>query len=172
MNDLVVTKQEDVISILNGVDSVQSYSQENVAILIVSYKYGTNMDTAYINMKKAIDGIRSQLPGSIEEPNIMELDMNAQPVIILAVSGKAQGNLHTFVDKKLVPEFQKLGAVGEVSLAGGQKQYTRIELKPGTDGAVSFEYGGGCQDRRSGRLYDSGRRDRCGETEIEGQRRE
>lgn len=130
VNDLVVSKQEDAISILNGVDSVQAYSQENMAILIVSYKYGTNMDTAYINMKKAIDGIRSQLPGSIEEPNIMELDMNAQPVIILAVSGNAQGNLHTFVDKKLVPEFQKLGAVGEVSLAGGQKQYTRIELKP------------------------------------------
>lgn len=130
VNDLVVSKQEDAISTLNGIDSVQAYSQENVAVLIVSYKYGTDMDTAYINMKKAIDGIRGQLPDSIEEPNIIELDMNAQPVIMLAVSGNVQGNLHTFVDKKLVPEFQKLGAVGEVSLAGGQKQYTRIELKP------------------------------------------
>lgn len=129
VNDLVVSKQEDAISILNGVDSVQAYSKENMAVLIVSYKYGTNIDTAYINMKKAIDGIRDQLPSGIEEPNIIEMDMNAQSAITLAVSGNVQGNLHTFVDKKLVPEFQKLGAVGEVSLAGGQKQYTRIELK-------------------------------------------
>ena len=35
------------------------------------------MDTAYINLKKAIDGIQSDLPDDANDPNIMELDINS-----------------------------------------------------------------------------------------------
>ncbi len=130
INDLITMKQEDAISSLDGVDTVQTFSQENVAIALVQYKYGTNIDTAYINLKKAIDGIRSQLPDDIEEPNILEMDMNAQPVITLAVSGQVDENLYTYVDNKIVPQFEKLSSVGEVSLSGGQSGYIRVELIP------------------------------------------
>ena len=130
INDLITMKQEDAISSLDGVDTVQSFSQENVAVVLVQYKYGTNIDTAYINLKKAIDGIRSQMPDDIEEPNILEMDMNAQPVVTLAVSGQVDENLYTYVDNNIVPQFEKLSSVGEVSLSGGQESYIRVELIP------------------------------------------
>ena len=56
--------------------------------------------------------------------------LNSQPVVTLAVSGAVDGNLYTYVDEKLVPEFEKLSSVGEVSISGGQKEYARIELIP------------------------------------------
>ena len=118
VNDLITQKQEDAISSLDSVDTVQSFSQENVAVVLVQYDYGTNMDTAYIDLKKAIDGIRSELPDDIEEPTIMELDMNARAVVTLAVGGSVDGNLYTYVNDKVVPEFEKLSSVGEVSIAG------------------------------------------------------
>lgn len=130
INDLIIMKQEDAISSLDGVDTVQSFSQENVAVVLVQYKYGTNIDTAYINLKKAIDGIRSQLPEDVEEPNILEMDMNTQPVVTLAVSGQVDENLYTYVDNNIVPQFEKLSSVGEVSLSGGQASYIRVELIP------------------------------------------
>ena len=130
ISELITMKQEDAISSLDGVDTVQSFSQENVAVVLVQYKYGTNMDTAYINLKKAIDGIRSQMPDDIEEPNIIEMDMNAQPVVTLAVSGQVDENLYTYVDNNIVPQFEKLSSVGEVSLSGGQSSYIRVELIP------------------------------------------
>ena len=130
INELVTMKQEDAISSLDGVDKIQSFSQENMSIILVQYKYGTNINTAYINLKKAIDGIRSQMPKNIEEPNILEMDMKSEPVITLAVSGQVDENLHTYVDNKIVPQFEKLGSVGEVSLSGGQSGYIRVELIP------------------------------------------
>ena len=99
-------------------------------MIMVQYEYGTNIDTAYINLKKAMDGIRSDLPDDANEPTIMELDLNAQPVVTLAVSGQVDGNLYTYVDNNVVPLFEKLGSVGEVSLSGGQKSYIRVELIP------------------------------------------
>lgn len=130
INDLITMKQEDAIVSLDGVEAIQSFSQENVAIVLVQYKFGTNIDTAYINLKKAIDGIRSDMPEDIEEPNILEMDLNAQPVITLAVSGQVDENLYTYVDNSVIPEFEKLSSVGEVSLSGGQAGYIRVELIP------------------------------------------
>ena len=130
VTDLVTKKEEDAITSLDSVDKVQSISRENVSIVIVQYEYGTNMDTAYINLKKAIDGIQSDLPDDANDPNIMELDINSMATVTLAVSGDADQNLYTYVDDKIVPEFEKLSSVGEVSIAGGQDSYTRVELIP------------------------------------------
>lgn len=56
--------------------------------------------------------------------------MNSQPVISLAISGDVSGNLYTYVDNNIVPEFEKLSSVGEVSISGGQQSYVRIQLDP------------------------------------------
>ena len=130
VTDLVTKKEEDAITSLDSVDKVQSISRENVSIVIVQYEYGTNMDTAYINLKKAIDGIQGDLPDDANDPNIMELDINSMATVTLAVSGDVDQNLYTYVDDKIVPEFEKLSSVGEVSIAGGQDSYTRVELIP------------------------------------------
>ena len=130
IKDLITTKQEDAISSLDGVKDVYSYSQENVSIIMVEYEYGTNIDTAYINLKKAMDTTKSDMPDDAEEPNIMELDMNSSPVMTLAVGGQVDGNLYTYVENNIQPELEKLGSVGEVSLSGGQKEYISIRLDP------------------------------------------
>ena len=130
IKDLIATKEEDAVSSLDDVKNVYSFSQDNVAIVLVEYNYGTNIDTAYINLKKAIDGIKSDLPDDANEPNIMEMDMNSQPVITLAVGGQVDGNLYTYVENNIQPELEKIGSVGEVSLAGGQKEYISIKLDP------------------------------------------
>ena len=130
VNDLIIVRQEDAISSLDSVDTVYTYAQENLGIILVQYEYGTNMDTAYINLKKAIDSARIYMPDDMEEPLIMELDLNAQPVITLAVNGETGENLYTYVDNYVIPRLEKLSSVGEVSISGGQKEYIRIELIP------------------------------------------
>ena len=130
INDLITTKQEDAISSLDSVDTINSYSKDNVSIVLVQYKYGTNLDTAYINLKKAIDGIRNDMPDDIEEPRILELNLTSGAAVTLAVSGNVGQNLYTYVDNKIVPEFEKLSSVSEVSVSGGQKSYVSVQLDP------------------------------------------
>ncbi|MCC8059783.1 MAG: efflux RND transporter permease subunit [Clostridiales bacterium] len=130
INDLISLKQEDAVSTLDSVDSYYTYAQENMCLLLISYEYGTNLDTAYIDLKKALDSIASDMPDDADDPVIMELDMNSSAVITLAVSGNVGSNLYTYVDNNIVPELEKLSSVGEVSLAGGQSQYIRVELIP------------------------------------------
>ena len=63
IEELITNEQEDAISSLSGIDTVMSYSMENISIVIVQYEYGTNMDSAYIDLKKAIDKYPEQHAG-------------------------------------------------------------------------------------------------------------
>ncbi len=130
INDLIMLDQEEAVASLDNVDTVYTYSMENMGLLMISYEYGTNIDTAYINLKKALDQIAEDMPDDADEPIIMEMDINSAAVVTLAVSGEVDGNLYTYVDNNIVPELEKLSAVGEVSIAGGQESYIKIELIP------------------------------------------
>lgn len=130
INDLISRPVEDAVATLSGIDEVDTYSMENVSIALIQYEYGTNMDSAYLDLKKAIDGIQSDLPEEAEEANIIEMDINAMPVITMAIMGGTDGNLYNYVNNDIVPELEKLSSVGEVSLSGGRESYIRIELLP------------------------------------------
>ncbi len=129
-NELIGKKVEDAVASLSGIKEVDTFAMENVSIALIQYNYGTDMDTAYLDLKKAVDGIKSDLPEAAEESNILEMDMNAQPVVMMAISGGTEGNLYNYVDNEIVPELEKLSSVGEISLAGGRESYVRIELLP------------------------------------------
>lgn len=130
MNDLISREIEDAVSTLESIDSVMTYSMENMSIVLLQYEYGTNMDKAYTNLKKAMDRVKPNLPEETTEPNIIEMDMNAQPVMYMAVSGGTDQNLYNYVDNDIVPEFEKLSSVGSVSLAGGRESYIKIKVNP------------------------------------------
>ena len=128
VEELITTKEEDALATLGSVDTIQSYSMENMSLIMVQYEYGTNMDTAYIDLKKAVDSVKSSLPEDAGEPSIIELDITAMPSITMSVSGSVDENLYTYVENKVVPEFEKLSSVGQVSLSGGQSDYARVQL--------------------------------------------
>ena len=53
--ELVSKPIEEEVSLLSDVEEVQSRSLENVSMVIVRYRYGTNMDRAYDKLKKKLD---------------------------------------------------------------------------------------------------------------------
>ena len=48
------------------------------------------------------------MPEDVEDPNILEMDMNASPVMTLAVGGQVDGNLYTYVENNVQPELEKI----------------------------------------------------------------
>ena len=47
VDELVTKPIEDEIGTLNGIKSVNSYSNENMSMVLLQYEYGTDMDKAY-----------------------------------------------------------------------------------------------------------------------------
>ena len=130
IDELVSKKIEAEVSTLSGIRIVKMNSRENVSVILLRYEFGTNMDKAYIALKKALDTVKGSLPADAEAPNILEINMNSQADMVLSITGGTNENLYDYIDANIVPEFEKLSSVGEVSIAGGQASYIKIELLP------------------------------------------
>lgn len=128
VNDLVTKPVEDSVGTLSGIKNIQSISQENTAIIMLEYEYGTDMDKAYSDLKKKMDSV--DLPDDVDAPSIMEIDMNEQASVTLAVNNPNQENLYNFVNDTIAPEFEKISSVASVDVSGGQENYVRVRLIP------------------------------------------
>lgn len=130
VNELVTQPIEDHVGILSGIKNTTSISNENISMVMLEYEYGTDMDKAYSDLKKKIDGLSTQLPEDAQASNILEMDINDTASIMLSVNNESQENLYNYVNDKIVPEFEKLSSVASVDVGGGQKAYVRVELIP------------------------------------------
>ena len=130
ISELITKPIEGAVSTLAGVDTISSTSAENISLVIIQYDYGTNMDTAYMNLRKSIDTIKNSLPEDAMDPTIYEIDINATSSMNVAVSGGTDENLYNYVNDVIVPELEKISSVGEVNVSGGQSDYIRIEVMP------------------------------------------
>ena len=130
VDELISKKIEAQVSTLSGIKVVKMNSRENVSVILLRYEFGTNMDKAYINLKKALDSVKGSLPEDADEPNILEINMNSQADMELSIAGGTNENLYDYVNSNIVPELEKISSVGEVLVSGGQASYIRIELIP------------------------------------------
>ena len=130
VTELVTKEIEEASATLNGVKTIYSLSRQNVSFVQLQYDYGSNMDTAYLELKKVLDRIKPLLPKEVEEANIIEFDINAQASMELIVSGGSDQNPYNYVKDNIIPELQKLSSVADVSISGGRENYVKIELIP------------------------------------------
>lgn len=130
VDELVTKPIEDEIGTLNGIKSVDSYSNENMSMVLLQYEYGTDMDKAYSDLKKKTDAMQSSLPDDVNTPTIMEFNINDQATMYLAVNNDKADNLYNYVDEKVVPEIEKISSVASVDISGGREEYIRVEVIP------------------------------------------
>lgn len=130
VDELVIKEIEDEVGTLSGVDSVTSMSSENFGMVLLQYEYGTDIDQAYDDLKKKVDGLAGKLPDDVDTPTIIEMDINSMPSLTVAVNNSRVDNLYNYVDHSVIPEIEKLGCVANVDVSGGQAEYVRVELIP------------------------------------------
>lgn len=129
VEELVTKVIEDAGSILSGVDSVQAQSSENVSMVMFSYDYGVDIDDCYMDLRTAMDTVSMSLPEDAKNPVIMEMNMNAQPVVQISVTAVGDIDLLKVVNDTVVPELESLAGAADISVSGGTEDYIKIELR-------------------------------------------
>ena len=128
--ELVTKPIEEEVNTLSGVDTMTSSSSENMSLVLLQYDYGTDMDNAYTDLRKRLDLVLSGLPEDVQDPNIIEMDINQMASMYLNINNKAVDNVYNYATDTLEPELEKLSAVASVDVSGGSAEYVSIELIP------------------------------------------
>jgi hydrophobic/amphiphilic exporter-1 (mainly G- bacteria), HAE1 family len=119
---------EDAVAGISGIDSIRSVAGDGYGYTIVQFKMSADANTSIIDVQKAIDGIVGKLPEDATIPVIRKVDMNAEAILTLAVSGgSSYEELYSKADK-LKKSLDNLNGVGNVIITGAQEKELSIAL--------------------------------------------
>ena len=117
---------EQSIQGMQGIQSITSYSNQNVSIIVVSYNFGTDIDTASQKLTQQLSHVQS-LPSNATTPQVQTFNINSLPVIQLAVtSNENQAQLAADLKTKVVPAISGINGVAQVNVTGVRDQIISI----------------------------------------------
>lgn len=122
---------EEAVASLAGIDILQSFSQENVSIVVLQFDLDVDADQAAIDVRDRVDGIRGTLPAEVEDPVIQKFDFGAMPIIDIALAGP-QGTdaLFELADKDLRERLSRVPGVAGIQIVGGRQAEVEVLVAP------------------------------------------
>jgi len=118
----IIKPIEDAVSVVNGIDTMRSTSGVGFGYTIIQFTMSTDLNAAQVDVQKAINGIVDKLPRDATRPVIITFDVNAQPILILAITGDVTPEeLYNEADT-VTRAIESLPGVGSATIDGGQKK--------------------------------------------------
>jgi HAE1 family hydrophobic/amphiphilic exporter-1 len=127
-----VTKEvEDAVSTIGNLQTLTSYSRENMSIVVAEFDYSVDADMVAIDVKDKVDAIRADLPDDAQPPTILKLDINAMPIMDLALSGpQSLEALYDFADQVVADRISRVDGVASVTIIGGREREIEVRVHP------------------------------------------
>ena len=111
---------ENSVATVGDVVHITSNVQDGVSATTVEFVFGKDIDRAVNDVRDAVTRIRSDLPGSINEPVITRSTTSGGPMLTYTVkaapgaSGKTSAELSWFVDNEISKTLLMVPGVGQV----------------------------------------------------------
>ncbi len=132
----VVRKIEDAVSQVDGLKHMTATCANSFCQVMLEFHLDRDVDTVATDVREKIDLIVNDLPSGAEKPNVAKFDVNATPVVTMALTSSSaktveNGDLYDYADNRLSSRFSSLPGVASVELIGGEKREVVVEVDRG-----------------------------------------
>ena len=114
---------------LQGLQQLNSYSNEGSSLIIAQFDYSTDLTKTSQTMTQLISKTQSSLPSSVT-PQVQTFNISDQPIITLAAtsSSLSQQDLAVRLNQDVVPTLQGVSGVANVNVTGVRNPIVTITL--------------------------------------------
>ena len=126
METLIARPIENAVSRVNGIQQINSTSSEGNTSVTAQFFFGTNIDTAAVDVQEQVSRIYGSLPNdpNLQQPVITKFDSNSLPVVRVFITDpnmslRDLGDLFTNV---LADEFSAIDGVAAVTISNDQQR--------------------------------------------------
>ncbi len=131
MERLVTQIIEEIVATVPGVEELTSESSEGNSRVRVRFNWGTDIDTAAIDVQAQLEDEINELPDDIQRPRVSKFDVASFPVVIMGISSPMNPvELTSLIENQLRFRLAKVPGVAQVDTWGQYKREIRIELDP------------------------------------------
>ncbi|HSN30064.1 MAG TPA: efflux RND transporter permease subunit, partial [Kofleriaceae bacterium] len=125
---------EKYVSATPGVDHVESISRNNLSIVFVWLKWGTNLNSAQTLVQQQVQFAMSAVPKSLGvlPPFVLQYDPSNAPVVQVAVSGGGMSGpqLYDYAQNEIEPMLEGIDGVASASVNGGRQRQINVIVDP------------------------------------------
>ncbi|MBU2549741.1 MAG: efflux RND transporter permease subunit [Proteobacteria bacterium] len=120
---------EDQMVTIEGLKHVTSSCMENACMTFLEFNLDVNVDIAAMDVREKLDLIRADLPQDAQDPQILKYDVNAKPIMQLALTGDVPLDaLYDYADDTLRARFSVIQGVADIQLIGGAAREVHVLL--------------------------------------------
>ena len=120
---------EEIVATVPGVEEITSASSEGRSRLRVRFAWGTDIDTAALEVQAKLEDEINELPEEIVRPWVGKFDIESFPVVILGISSRMDPVEFTeLINDQIRYRFARIPGVAQVDLFGGFNREVRVEL--------------------------------------------
>ncbi len=125
----VLKPLEDAVSSVSDVKKITSTASYETARITLEMEFFANADAAAIDATKKVNAVRGKLPDEIEEPVVIKRDMNAKPIVELAVvSPYSLSTMYSKAENTFQDVLQQSSGVSEIEINGGRDKEVAVEV--------------------------------------------
>lgn len=125
----VVKPLEDALSSVSNVKKITANASAERAWITLELEFSANADYASIEATKKVNAARRKLPDDIEEPVVIKRDINAQPIVEIAVLSKYPlSDIYSKTVNTFQERLQQSDGVSEIELYGGRDKEVAVEI--------------------------------------------
>jgi HAE1 family hydrophobic/amphiphilic exporter-1 len=125
----VTKKIEDAVSTLSSVKRIDSTSRENLSLVVIEFELGVDVDLASMDVKDEVNAILVDLPDEIDPPVIKKFDINAMPIMELAISAdRPLEEVYRITDDVIRDRLSRVSGVADVEIVGGKEREIEVDL--------------------------------------------
>lgn len=166
IENLITRPIEESVSSVKNIEKVTSQSFKGSSVVMLEFKYGTDMDIAENDIRKNLDFIRDLLPTDATEPLVFVFDPSMMPISYMTISSPYLGpaELRKLSEDKIEPLLERVDGVASVQSMGGQQRQINVNINPVSlasydlspnDVLQSIQFGSGLQP--SGTIETTGK---------------
>jgi HAE1 family hydrophobic/amphiphilic exporter-1 len=138
METSVTRPIEEAVNTVSGIEELRSTTREGQTVVTVQFVLEKNGAVAAQEIDAKVRGILTQLPQGIDPPLVDRFDLDAAPVMTIAVSGRRDFREVTEIARKRIKEdLETIPGVGAVILVGGRQRAVNVVIDP--DKLVKYE---------------------------------
>jgi len=144
---LITEILEDAVSGVEGIETVVSVSKNGISMITLELKNSADIDQVEIDIREAVDRVKSQLPDGSSDPIIMAMESSMKPLIMVSFSSEVINGtqIRNLVDEDISVRLGRVEGISSVVVSGGQVRQINVEVDPvllaGTRIPISRVYG-------------------------------
>ena len=125
-----VTKPvEEIINTVEGLDELSSSSREGISSVTATFLLDRNRDLAAQDVRDKVNSILARLPPGIDPPIVDKFEVDASPVLTVAISAPRELREITYLaDKQLKQNLETVPDVGAISLIGARTRAVQVAV--------------------------------------------